>query len=184
MKGNKKLLVVAILVLLITVVFSTYAIYRTSQTANGSVKAAAWVVDIGTAEQKSANFAFTAADINWTNGTHTGKNNTIAPGDSGTITIPVDADGSEVDVLLTATIGDVSGLPAGMTATVTSGTNGIQTIPYSATAHAMESNVVITITWTGTIEDESGKDDTDMAKQGTNLSIPVTLTARQKLATD
>ena len=98
--------------------------------------------------------------------------------------LPVDADGSEVDVLLTATIGDVSGLPAGMTATVTSGTNGIQTIPYSATAHAMESNVVITITWTGTIEDESGKDDTDMAKQGTNLSIPVTLTARQKLATD
>ena len=182
MKGNKKLLVVAILVLLITVVFSTYAIYRTSQTANGSIKAAAWVIDIGTAGQKSANFAFGVNDIQWT--THTGKNNTIAPGDSGTITIPVDADGSEVDVLLTATIGDISGLPAGMTAEVTSGVEGVQTIEYSGTAHAMETDVVITITWTGNEDDTSGKDSTDMAKQGTNLSIPVTLTARQKLASD
>ena len=183
MKGNKKLLIVAILVLL-TVTFSTYAIYRTSQTASGSVKAAAWSIDIGTSEQKTANFVFTAADIDWSTGTHTGKNNTIAPGDSGTITIPVDADGSEVDVLLTAEIGSTSGLPAGMTATVTSGTNGVQTIPYSATAGQMQANVVITVTWTGTIEDTTGKDSTDMAKQGTNLSIPVTLTARQKLATD
>jgi len=182
MKGNKKLLALAIIVLLITVVFSTYAIYRTSQTANGSIKAAAWVIDIGTSEQKSANFAFGASDIVWT--THTGKNGTIAPGDSGTITIPVDADGSEVDVLLTATIGDVSGLPAGMTATVTSGTSGVQTIAYSATDHAMETNVVITITWTGDEDDTSGKDTTDKAKQGANLSIPVTLIARQKLATD
>lgn len=181
MKGNKKLLIIAILVLLM-VTFSTYAIYRTSQTANGSIKAAAWVIDIGTAAQKTANFNFSAADIQWT--THTGKNNTIAPGDSGTITIPVDADGSEVDVLLTASIGSVSGLPNGMTATVTSGTDGVQTIPYSATTGQMKTNVVITVTWTGTIDDEEDKDTTDIAKQGANLSIPVTLTARQKLKTD
>lgn len=181
MKGNKKLLIVAILVLL-TVTFSTYAIYRTSQQASASVKAAAWSIDIGSSAQKTANFVFDADHIQWT--THTGKNGTIAPGDSGTITIPVDADGSEVDVLLTAEIGSTANLPAGMTATVTSGTNGVQTIPYSATEGQMEANVVITVTWTGTIEDTEGKDSTDMAKQGANLSIPVTLTARQKLATD
>ena len=181
MKGNKKLLIVAILVLL-TVTFSTYAIYRTSQTASGSVKAAAWSIDIGTSEQKTANFVFDASAIQWT--THTGKNGTIAPGDSGTITIPVDATGSEVDVLLTAEIGSTSSLPNGMTATVTSGTNGVQTIAYSTVTDAMKANVVITITWTGTTEDNSTKDGTDMAKQGANLSIPVTLTARQKLATD
>lgn len=182
MKGNKKILLVAILVLLITVVFSSYAIYRTSQTASGSIRAAKWNVTIGSQAQQTANFAFGVSDIQWT--THTGKNNTIAPGDSGTITIPVDADGSEVDVLLTATIGDVTGLPAGMTATVTSGTNGVQTIQYNATEGQMEANVVITITWTGTIEDLEGKDTTDIAKQNANLTIPVTLTARQKLASD
>ena len=180
MKKNKKLLVIAVLLLLISVGYGTYAIYRQSANGTGSIKAAAWSVKVKGTDIASANLAFDIDDISWT--THTGKNNTIAPGDSGTITIPVDATGSEVDVLLEAEIGSTASLPNGFTATVTSGTNGKQEIAYNASS--MTANVVITVTWTGTLSDESSKDTTDLAAQGTTLSIPVNLTARQKLSTD
>ena len=55
MKGNKKILLLSILVLLITVCFGTYAIYRASGSANGSIKAAAWSVKIDGTDIASAN---------------------------------------------------------------------------------------------------------------------------------
>ena len=181
MKGNKKILVIAILLLLISVTFTTYAIYRSSTTGTGSVKAAAWSVKVNNTDISSANLNFNFNDITWT--THTGKNNTIAPGDSGTITFTVDATGSEVDVLLESAIDTSSAnLPDGFTAAVTSGTNGAQTIAYNASS--MTATVTITVTWTGTLADNETKDGTDLAAQGQSLSIPVTLTARQKLSTD
>ncbi len=190
MKGNKKILIIAILLFMISVGFTTYAIYRESATATGTIGAAAWTVNVkkGTGEGAGASFAtanlnFTAADINWT--THRGQNGKIAPGDSGTISFTVDATGSEVDVILEAAMGTLTGLPSGMTAEVTSGTNGKQEIGYNTTS--MKATVVVTVTWAGAITDTtgaSGKDGNDLSVQGTNLSIPVTLTARQKLASD
>ncbi len=177
MKGDKKILVAAILVLLLTVCFGTYAIYRASGTATGSVKAAAWSVKIDGTDIASANYTFNASNIHWT--TLTGYNDTIAPGSSGYIEIPVDATGSEVDVLLTAALGSTS-LPTGMTATLASG-NDSQTIYYSTTANAMKTNVRINIAWAGAESDDSTKDGTDIAASGTTLSIPVTLTAKQSL---
>ena len=182
MKGNKKILVAIALLLLISISFTTYAIYRSSATGTGTIKAAKWDVKVkGTSiESTTLNLDFGINDITWTN--HTGKNGTIAPGDSGTITIPVTATGSEVDVLLTARIGSGATLPTGFTAEVTSGTAGVQTIAYNATS--MTANVVVTITWTGTTEDSSDKDTSDKSVNDTNLSIPLTLEARQKLSTD
>lgn len=181
MKGNKKILVIAVLLLLIAVSYTTYAIYRQSASGSGSIKAAAWSIKVNNTDIASANLTFGYNDINWT--THTGKNNTIAPGDSGTISFTVDALGSEVDVLLEAAIDTATAnLPAGFTAEVTSGTNGVQTIAYNTSS--MTATVAITVTWTGTIEDTSSKDSTDLAVQGQSLSIPITLTARQKLSTD
>ena len=179
MKGNKKVLTLAVLVLLLAVCFTTYAIYRQSADGTGTIKAAAWSIKVNDTDISSANFNFGMSDITWT--THTGKNNTIAPGDSGTITIPVDATGSEVDVLLTAELGTITGLPNGMTVSV-SGTNGVTEIPYAASG--MTTNVVITVTWQGDINDSTTKDGTDLDAAGDELSIPVTLTARQKLSTD
>ena len=120
---------------------------------------------------------FDASNIHWT--TLTGYNNTIAPGSSGYIEIPVDADGSEVDVILTAALGTTT-LPDGMTATLASG-NDSQTINYSATSGAMETTVRINIAWAGAESDTAAKDGTDLAAQGTTLSIPVNLTAKQSL---
>ena len=177
MKGNKKILVAIVLMLLISVTFTTLAIYRSTATATGTIKAAAWSVKVGENSLETANLNFNASNITWT--THTGKNNTIAPGDSGSITIPVDATGSEVDVLLTAAIDANASLPEGFTATVTGGS---QTINYATSG--MTANVVINITWTGTVEDETSKDTADKTLAGNNISIPVTLTARQKLTSD
>ena len=178
MKGDKKILALAVLVLLLTVCFGTYAIYRSSTTATGSIKAAAWSVKVDGTDIASANFTFDAGDITWTS--LTGYNDTIAPGSEGYIEIPVDADGSEVDVILTAALGSTT-LPTGMTATLASGADS-QTIAYSATEGAMETTVRINIAWAGAESDTSEKDGTDLAAQGTTLSIPVTLTAKQSLA--
>ena len=177
MKGDKKILVVAILVLLLAVCFGTYAIYRATGSATGSIKAAAWSVKVNGTDIASTNYTFDASNINWTK--LTGYNNTIAPGSEGYIEIPVDATGSEVDVVLTATLGSPT-LPNGMTATLASG-NDSQTIAYSETEGAMKKKVRINIAWAGSESDDAIKDGTDLAAQGTTLSIPVTLTAKQSL---
>ncbi len=174
MKGNKKILVAALLVLLIAVSFTTYAIYRSSAAGSGSLKAAKWQVKVKDTNIEEANFTFGYDDITWT--TNRGKNDTIAPGDTGTITIPVDATGSEVDVDVTATLGNVT-LPDGMTVQVA---NGSETIAYDASN--MEANITLTITWTGTDSDTTTKDESDMSVDGSTISIPVTLTAKQSLS--
>ena len=115
MKGDKKILVAAILVLLLAVCFGTYAIYRATGNATGSIKAAAWSVKVKDTDIASTNYTFDASNITWTK--LTGYNNTIAPGSEGYIEIPVDATGSEVDVKFEAALGDTT-LPAGMTATL------------------------------------------------------------------
>lgn len=176
MKGDKKILALSILVLLLTVCFGTFAIYRNSKTGTGTVKAANWSVQIAGSDISSANFDFTMANVTWT--TLTGYNNTIAPGSTGYIDIAVDADGSEVDVILSATL-DTTNLPSGMTATI-QGSNE-QTIAYSATEGAMETTVRINIAWAGADSDTSTKDGTDLAVEGNNLSLPVTLTAKQSV---
>ena len=175
MKGNKKILTLSVLVLLLAVCFTTYAIYRSNTTGNGSVDAAKWSVKIGESDFDSANYTFTAANITWT--TLTGYNNTIAPGSSGYIEIPVDATGSEVDVLLGATLGTTT-LPTGMTVSLASGADS-QTIAYNASS--MTATVRINIAWAGAESDTTEKDGTDKAVQDTSISIPVTLTAKQSL---
>ena len=179
MKENKKILVLAILVLLLTVCFGTYAIYRESTNATGSIRAAKWSVKVDGTDIATANYTFTAADIHWDTNSRTGYNNTIAPGSTGYIEIPVDADGSEVDVLLSATLGTTT-LPNGMTASVDVGSES-QAISYSATEGEMETTVKINIAWAGADSDTTAKDTTDLAAQNTTFSIPVTLTAKQSL---
>ena len=179
MKGNKKLLVIAALLLLISASFTTYAIYRDSVDATGAIKAANWVVKLdkgvtATTPIESADITFTEADLTCT-GTRYGKNNTIAPGDSCTVQFTVDATGSEVDVVVEATV-DTSNLPSGVTATPTySGNSG--TIQYAQSG--MTKTVTLTITWAGSVGDSSTKDGTDKGLAGQELTIPVTVTVRQ-----
>ena len=174
MKGDKKILVVAVLLLLLAVSFSTYAIYRNASEGTGTVEAAAWSVKVKD-QPMSSTWTFTYSDIQWT--TLTGYNNTIAPGSTGTITIPVDVSGSEVDVIITAALGSAT-LPDGMTVSLASGSSE-QTIKYTDSSKV--ANVVLNVAWAGADSDNTEKDGKDLSKQDTTISIPVTLTAKQSL---
>lgn len=180
MKGNKKLLVLAVLVLLLTAVFSTYAIYRSVNTAGGEVNTAAWSVKLKGSDFESVTKVFTAADLvctgesSYTASKVAGK---IAPDSLCTITIPVDATGSDVNVILTAELGTAT-LPTGMTVALANGAAS-QTIAYNASS--MTADVVLNVQWTGALADTTAKDGTDKTAAGKTIEIPVTLTARQNL---
>ncbi|MBR1817265.1 MAG: hypothetical protein IJ772_00285 [Bacilli bacterium] len=177
MKGNKKLLVVAVLLLLITVSFTTYAIYKSSATGNSSIDTAAWVVKVGDTDIV-ANNTFTIDSIDW--GTSTvGKNNKIAPGDTGTVNIVLDASGSEVDVAYEISFGDFATTVNNtkLTAKAASGSSLTGTIPYAAGTDAMKVTIPLEVKWEAVDEDTQNATDIDTAAK--SLTLPVTVMARQ-----
>ncbi|MBR3198473.1 MAG: hypothetical protein IKG27_00500 [Bacilli bacterium] len=172
MKGNKKILILAVLVLLIAVCFTTYAIYKSSATGNGSVKAAAWVVKVNNTDIV-ANNTFTLGNINWGE-SRIGQNDTIAPGDTGTVTITIDATGSEVDVDYAITINTASLNNDQFTVTAATGSSLTGTIEYG---ESMTRTVTLNITWNGVDTDSANAQDISLAAQ--TIGIPVTVTATQ-----
>lgn len=183
MKGNKKILVIAVLLLMISVSFTTYAIYKSSATGSATINTANWVVSVGGTNIVENN-EFTLGNITW-NGTTNGKNNKIAPGDSGTVSIVIDADGSEVDVDYAITVGslDDNGTTitnSALTAVAHSGSSLTGTIPYSATEGGMERTITLDVTWTATDDDET-QNPADVASSGKALTLPITVTASQHI---
>ena len=185
-KGNKKVLVIALLLLLIGAGIATYAIYRTSATGTATVATATWSVKVNNTDTETGAFTFSASDITWSTNTSavSGK---IAPGSTGTITLEIDATGSEVNVDYTATVGTIKvgnenlSSDAGFTVTPHDTTDGTGTINYSTTANAMKKTLTFDVVWTGTDSDTTAKDQADMAMDGINITIPVTVTAKQHL---
>ena len=182
MKGNKKILVAAILVLLIAVSFTTYAIYRTGISGSGSATAAGWHVEFKKGNATvSDSFTFSGSDVTWTTNPSAvaGK---IAPGATGYIEYTIDATGSEVDVIYEVAEG--AGTTDGITVAIKDSTgantlSGAQTLAYAASN--MSTTFRIYITWEGSTEDTTTKDSTDMGMQASNISIPITMSARQSL---
>lgn len=176
MKGNKKLLVVAVLLLLITVSFTTYAIYKSSATGNSSIGTAAWVVKVGDTDIV-ANNTFTVSNITWSGAV--GKNNKIAPGDTGTVDIVLDASGSEVDVAYEISFGDFATTVNNtkLTAKAASGSSLTGTIPYAAGADGMKKTITLEVKWEAV--DEDTQNATDIATAARSLTLPVTVMARQ-----
>ena len=183
MKGNKKILALALLLLLIGISFGTYAIYKSSASGTATVETAAWVVKVNTADIVTTDsFTFGADDVDWTTGNVQSQvPGKIAPGDSGTITIAIDASGSEVDVDYEVVIG-----------TVTDGTNNVSnnnfsvafasgdgtgTIDYDNNGTPVE--VTLNVTWTAA--DNAAANTADVALAGKTIEIPVTVTATQHL---
>ena len=177
MKGNKKILVVAVLLLLIAVGYGTYAIYRESAEGDATIPAAAWSVKLGDNDFGEADLDFTLADLTCTH--NPGKNGKIAPGAECYIDYDIDADGSEVDVVVEVD-DDNSTIPEPLEVSV--GTTGSVTIPYSATEGDMEETVRLTIKWPGALTDDATKDSTDLDLNGDDLSFSIKLVARQALS--
>ena len=184
MKGNKKLLIVAILLLLIAVSYGTYAIYKSSATSSDSIRPAHWVVTVNSTDiVTSQSHTFTLGTLNCGQTPVAQATGTIAPGDTCQATIVIDADGSEVDVdyaiaidssALTALANDHISVAAHDA--VNAPLSG--TIDYSATAGEMEKTVVVDIVWTA--EDSAAQNSEDIATANLqNVTIPITVTATQ-----
>ena len=172
MKGNKKILVVAILLLLIAVSYGTYAIYKSSASASDTIKAAAWVVKANNTDIV-ANNTFTLGNITW-DSTRYGQNGTIAPGDKGTVTVLIDASGSEVGVHYEIAINNASIDNPNFTVAPASGNSLTGNIAYSST---MQASVTLEITWTGV--DDASANAADIDLSGNTIEIPVSVTVTQ-----
>jgi len=182
LKGNKKFLVIALLLLFIAVSFGTYAIYKSSATGTKSVNAAAWVIQVQSGSETAANIVqsntFTLADITWDSNSRIGQAGTIAPGDHGTVTIKIDADGSQVDVDYAVSINTTSLNNSNFTVTADSNGDALSgTIAYNATSGTMEKNITLNVQWNGV--DSTEANNADVALQGTQISIPVVVTVTQ-----
>ena len=187
MKGNKKILVIAVLLLLIAVSYTTYAIYKTSAAGNTKVTAAKWEVKFKNGETELTNnyeITLSGSDCNNTN-VAPGK---IAPGATCTKTIILDASQAEVGVSYTATAGAVTATkndsPVATTnanAFTASLTPNNGTIAYDASEKTVE--LTLTVAWAGTDDSEADPADTinnaDTGLSGATITVPVTLVAKQ-----
>lgn len=184
MKGNKKVLAVALLLLLVAVSFGTYAIYRSSVDGTATITAAEWAAVIkkdvnGTQTELSADFDLTGADFVCTGG-HSKVAGKIAPGDTCTATIVVDLTGSEVDAKVGATL-DTTGLNNRFTATVKdAGTAVTQEVAVPYAASNMTKTFTVELAWDGTDNETVNPTDTDTLA-GEDIEIGLTLTAHQDM---
>ena len=190
MKGNKKLLIITILLLVITIGFTTYAIYKTSLSGTGTVTAATWNVSFAdgqTTMSENFNIQFSPSDCNQAND---GTNNhvaegKIAPGVTCSKTIDVNATGTEVDVLLTAESGDITATKGGESVAITNAnefTVNVTTNPDNGiiayNAQTKTATVTVSVAWKS---DEGLKDPYDTALNGATITVPIALTAKQYL---
>ena len=177
MKGNKKFLVVAVLFLLIAVSYSTYAIYKSSASASDTINAANWVIEVnGSDITTSANNTFPLGTIDWSN-TRYGQNGTIAPGDTGTVTVTIDADGSEVGVHYVISADTTSLNNANFTVTPATGSSLTGDIAYGPDEDDMEAEITLNITWTGVDSESANAADINLA--GDQITLPVSVTVTQ-----
>ena len=174
-KGNKKYLVVAVLLLLLAVTYSTYAIYKSSATGTAEATAAKWVVKVNNTDiVTSDTYTFTASDIVW-NANENVAEGKVAPGTTGTIKLAIDTSEAEVAVDYAVQIGTVtvgSGNNTNNNFAVTAADNQ-GTIDVSSDGKTIN----LTVEWTATDSDTANPADMGMAGKG--IEIPVTVTLKQ-----
>ena len=183
MKGNKKFLVIALLLLFVAVSFGTYAIYSSSASSSTTVSTANWVIKVNTQDiVTSDTFTFGASDVDWTGATHSKVSGKIAPGDSGTITVLLDATGSEVDVDYTVTLGTVTSTGTGTNSnfSVAAATPGDLTGTIAYNSSSMTKSITFNVTWTAVNDATANAADVNWANA--TITVPVTVTATQSLS--
>jgi len=197
-KTKKGILIAVIIACLIVLIAGTYSRYTSTGTATVNAEIAKWHVvlggtDISTqAQTVNANFVYDANSYV--------KSGKLAPGRSGQFTIEVDPTGSEVAIDYTFTIDDTA-LASNANIAVTGATytmgseSGTATIDANGVVSLSESLAHVqagdTVTLTVTVAWTNGNNATDTAEgvtsyetgleTGTVLSIPVTVTASQKI---
>lgn len=184
-KGNKRLLILVVLLLLITVSFGTYAIYRIKSTGTASVSTAAWAIKINGTTQTSTSktFTFTNDNISWTN-SKAAVANKIAPGATGTITLELDATGSEVNVAYDVNVKSIKidGETVPNTNEFTVELNASDTGKLAYAATNMKKDIVLDFSWAGSDSDGEEKDAADIAINNKTIEIEIEVTVKQDLS--
>ena len=186
MKGNKKILVIAVLLLLIAVSYGTYAIYKTSVSGTGTVTAAKWdVVFKNGSTELEDEFSLTFGTTECTGNAHV-KDGVIAPGATCTKQVILDAGTSEVDVAYEVTHGTVlvggSAMDANANPITVSISPANGSISYSATGTARQQTLTVEITWAGADTDTNpNAADTAIGEDASEITVPLTLTAKQMI---
>lgn len=188
----KKKRVLAVLVALLLVVGAgvyTYARYTYSRTGSGEVSVAKWAVALkqgGSEVSDNFTLGLTLSNNNYV------ANGKIAPNRSATATLVADLTGTEVATDIEVDLGSVTGLPTGMTISGVTANGSAMTKTgnvYSTTVNlnsgktGVETNtvtLVITATWAN--NEANNANDTTFGEAAGNISIPVTVTARQHIA--
>ena len=179
MKGKSKYIVLLLLLLVVCGGMVTYAIYKTNKSGNANVNAARWNVVFKNGESEiENNFNIQLSNATWTNPLGNVATGKIAPGSQATFYITIDATNTETDVYYEAVIGDSFNDP---NFEVTVGEDS-GVISYSTTSGAMVRQIPIRVVWNGNINDDDNKNSDDLLKRARDITIPIKLTAAQKLA--
>ena len=171
-KGNKKLLIVIALLLIVGLSISTYALYKSSATGEASATVADWEVKVNTTSIVTNN-EFTISDINWETNDNV-KSGLIAPGSTGTLTLLIDATDSETSVNYSINADTTELSNDNFTLTAATGSSLTGSVAYGETK-----SVTLNITWDA--DDSTDSNTADMALKGSNIKIPITVTATQKI---
>ena len=179
MKGKSKYLVLLLLLLVVCSGLVTYALFRTNKSGNATVNAARWNIVFKNGETEiEDNFNIQLSNATWTNELGNVASGKIAPGSSATFYITIDATNTETSVDYTAEI-DESFDESDFEVTLAQDSG---TIPYSTVENAMIRQIPIRVVWNGNINDSNTKNNDDLLKKARNITIPIKLTAAQKLA--
>ena len=180
-RGNRRFLVIALLLLFVGVGFITYALFRSTASSTATANVASWAVKVNTTDIVTVDsFTFGANDIVWTPNDNIASGK-IAPGSTGTISFDIDATGSEVAVDYNVSVGTVKvgndNLDNANIAISPMTSTG--SIAYSTEANAMKRRITLNVTWTA--EDSAEINAKDMTLAGKTISIPVTVIVTQKV---
>ena len=179
--GNRRFLVVALLLLFVGVGFMTYALFKSTATGTATADVAAWSVRVNTSDIVTVDsFTFNASDIVWNTNQYvaTGK---IAPGSTGTISFDIDATGSEVSLDYSVNVGTikVGNSTIDNDKISVSPMESTGTIAYSTETNAMKRRITLNVTWTAL--DNAEVNTKDMTLAGQTINIPVTVVVTQKI---
>ena len=107
-KSIKIILTILVFVILFKICSITYAKYKSIGTGTLTPTAANWVININNSNVVSTNlYTFTSSQLVWNNNVSGAKTGTIAPGSTATITININATGTEVPVDYEVVIYDI-----------------------------------------------------------------------------
>ena len=185
MKGNKKVLALALLLLLVAVSFGTYAIYQTTGSSSTEVSSAAWVIEVNGDEITDETAEFDLSTITWncptSNNEEHVEDEKIAPGCTGTTSIVIDASDAEVSVDYAVSIGSVTidnVAVSGITVSSSSSLTGSILL----SANPRTATIPLTITWNGAADDGEQKNAADTGMAGETIQIEIEVDTHQKLS--